>query len=116
MKHEQESHGIFRRIGAAFTRNFGLKILSLALAILIYEVLKPESQFHVQPADTPVRSPGPDAVPAENPPPAVPEQEPAKEEATPPPKANTERKAKDAGAGAKKAQASAAQTRSKTKN
>lgn len=42
MKHEKTESAL-RRLGSVFTRNFGLKILSLALAVLIYEVLKPEA-------------------------------------------------------------------------
>lgn len=43
MKHVK-SDSALHRFGELFTRNFGLKLLSLALAILIYEVLKPRTE------------------------------------------------------------------------
>ena len=64
MRKEKET-GLFRRIGAAFTRNFGLKLLSLALAVLIYVVLRPEAHPRAQSSVLPVPSvlPGPAAAP-----------------------------------------------------
>ena len=35
--------GLLRRLCGLVTRNFGLKLLSLALAIVIYEILKPKA-------------------------------------------------------------------------
>lgn len=48
MKHEKPD-SLLHRMGDLFARNFGLKLLSLALAILIYEVLKPEAKPYAQP-------------------------------------------------------------------
>lgn len=39
-----EKPGFLARAQSVFTRNWGLKLLSLALAIVIYYALKPESQ------------------------------------------------------------------------
>ena len=51
MKHEK-SESAFGRVKGLFARNFGLKFLSLALAILIYEALKPDSPNAEQPPMT----------------------------------------------------------------
>jgi len=41
--------GFLRRVAGLFTRNWGLKLLSLALAIIIYHVLKPkQSAWNMQ--------------------------------------------------------------------
>lgn len=63
MRKEKET-GLFRRIGASFTRNFGLKLLSLALAILIYVVLRPEANPRAQTSVLPMPAvlPGPAAA------------------------------------------------------
>lgn len=42
MKRNQ-GEGLLVRLSGLITRNFGLKLLSLALAIVIYEVLKPKA-------------------------------------------------------------------------
>jgi len=47
MKRKKRSGGPFSFIVSAFSRNFGLKMLSLALAILIYCVLSPKSERHM---------------------------------------------------------------------
>ncbi len=38
---KDEKPGFLRTVAGLFTRNWGLKLLSLALAILIYHTLKP---------------------------------------------------------------------------
>ncbi len=45
MKVEKERAGVFRRLLSMLTRNWGLKLLSLALAIIVYHSLKPGSDF-----------------------------------------------------------------------
>jgi len=41
--------GFLKRVAGLFTRNWGLKLLALVLAILIYHVLKPNhSTFNMQ--------------------------------------------------------------------
>lgn len=40
MKAEKEKTGFFHLIGSALTRNWGLKILALILAIIVYHSLK----------------------------------------------------------------------------
>lgn len=42
MKHQQQGESTFSRLAGLVTRNFGLKSLSLALAIVIYVVLQAE--------------------------------------------------------------------------
>ena len=37
---EKKKRGFFARIGSAFAHNWGLKLLSLALALVIYHSLK----------------------------------------------------------------------------
>ena len=46
MKRRKRSAGFFSSLVTAFSRNFGLKALSLALAILTYCVLSPKSDSH----------------------------------------------------------------------
>lgn len=72
-----------------FTRNFGLKVLSLVLAVLLYEVLKPEAvsdgarrftaapaaAHPIEPAPSPAAPPPPQTV--TQPPPAAPAAPPA---------------------------------------
>lgn len=41
MKDREPKPGAFRAFAAIFTRNWGLKLLALALSILIYYTLKP---------------------------------------------------------------------------
>ena len=115
MRKEKET-GLFRRIGAAFTRNFGLKLLSLALAVLIYVVLRPEAHPHAQSSVLPVPSvlPGPAAAPKPEAaqtgerPPAAPARQEARPEETPKPPARKTQSPNQAQAtddGAKKAPA-----------
>ncbi len=41
--------GFVRRVAGTFTRNWGLKLLALALAIIIYHALKPrQSAWNMQ--------------------------------------------------------------------
>ncbi len=42
MKAEKKRIGIFSRIWAAATKNWGLKLLALILAIIVYHSLKPQ--------------------------------------------------------------------------
>lgn len=45
MKDEKRSAGLFRRALSLLTQNWGLKMLSLVLAIIIYHSLKPGTDF-----------------------------------------------------------------------
>ena len=45
MKAEKEKTGFFKRLFAAFVSNWGLKLLALALAIIVYHSLKKENTF-----------------------------------------------------------------------
>ena len=42
MKAEQQRPGVFRRAWATLTHNWGLKLLALVLAIIVYYSLKPD--------------------------------------------------------------------------
>ena len=88
MRKEKET-GLFRRIGAAFTRNFGLKLLSLALAVLIYVVLRPEAHPHAQSSvlPGPAAALEPEAAQTGERPPAAPARQEARPEETPKPPA-----------------------------
>ena len=43
MKAEKEKTGFFRRLLTAFASNWGLKLLALALAVIVYHSLKKEN-------------------------------------------------------------------------
>ena len=45
MKAEHQSTGVFRQALSLLTHNWGLKLLSLVLAITIYHSLKPGTDF-----------------------------------------------------------------------
>lgn len=45
MKAEKRSNGLFKQALSLLTHNWGLKILSLVLAVIIYHSLKPGTDF-----------------------------------------------------------------------
>ncbi len=45
MKAEKRSVGVFRRLLSLLTHNWGLKILSLVLALIVYHTMKPGTDF-----------------------------------------------------------------------
>ncbi len=45
MKPEKTGNGVLRRLASAFTENWWLKLLALALALIIYHTLKPSSGY-----------------------------------------------------------------------
>lgn len=53
MKIKRRKLGVLAWIVGAFTRNWILKLLSLALAILIYNALKPQDDSHPKSNDQP---------------------------------------------------------------
>jgi len=46
MKAESKRAGAFSRMWSAATHNWGLKLLALVLAVLVYYSLKPDSGFY----------------------------------------------------------------------
>ena len=53
MKTERRQSGVIAWFVGAFTRNWILKLLSLALAILIFNALKPQDDLHPKTNDQP---------------------------------------------------------------
>ena len=45
MKAEKRRGGLFRQVWSVLTRNWGLKLLALVLAIIVYHSLKPDLGF-----------------------------------------------------------------------
>lgn len=51
MKEERQKAGIFSRAASLLTHNWGLKLLALALAIIVYHTLKTGSSKDLYPND-----------------------------------------------------------------
>lgn len=80
MKKSTQGESTLHKLGGLLTRNFGLKSLSLALAIVIYVVLSTEINHASY--DTLIRGPGSSPAPASAEAPAA---VPVQESAPPPP-------------------------------
>lgn len=82
MKHQQQGESTFSRLAGLVTRNFGLKSLSLALAIVIYVVLQAEiaptvkTDGSVAPQQVVYTPTQPDETPATEPEPTSEKDEP----------------------------------------